>query len=154
MAENGIEYDCSIFPATHSFGGFPTYKTKIPAIIEIDGHRMKEFLMAPANILGRDIVYSGGGYFRIFPYWKIKSLTKESEYVMTYFHVKDFDKEQKRTYRSFEGESALSRYVKKYYGIETGFSKFQKFISDFDFISVEQADKIIDWDKQAVVKLL
>lgn len=153
LAENGIEYDCSIFPTTRSYGGFPSYKTKLPSVIEIDGITLKEFPMAPATILGREIVYSGGGYFRLFPYFKIKSLTKESEYTMTYFHLKDFDKDQKRTHGSFEGESAVVRYLKKYYGLGTCFEKFNRFVSDFDFVSVEEADKMIDWNKQPRIKM-
>jgi len=153
LAENGIEYDCSIFPSTRSFGGFPAYKTKLPSVIHINGISIKEFPIAPAKILGREIVFTGGGYFRLFPYWKIKSLMRDNDYMMTYFHIKDFDKDQLRSYRSFQGESALSRYVKKYYGLNTCFSKFCKLISEIDFTSVEQADKMIDWDKQSVVEL-
>lgn len=153
LAENGIKYDCSIFPASRSFGGFPSYKTKRPVVIEIGGQRIKEFPMCPVNIMGHEIVYSGGGYFRLFPYWKIKSLAEEAPYVMTYFHVKDFDKEQKRHYRSFEGESAWLRYIKSYMGVNKCFSKFCRFVMDFDFVSVEKADELIDWEKQSTIKL-
>ncbi len=153
LAESGIEYDCSIFPATRSYGGFPTYKTKEPAIVEICGHQIKEFPMAPASIFGHDIVYSGGGYFRLFPYWKIKALTHETDYLMTYFHIKDFDKHQKRTYSSFEGESAVSRYIKKYYGLKSAFPKFCQYVNDFDFVSVQEADQQINWENQPYIKL-
>ena len=153
LIENGIQYDCSIFPANRSFGGFPTYRTKEPAIIEIDGLRIKEFPMCPATIWGHDIVYSGGGYFRLFPYRKIKFLAAQSTYMMTYFHIKDFDYEQKRLFRSLEGESALSRYVKNYYGLRNSFNKFCQFISDFDFVNVEEANEQINWEKQPVIKL-
>ncbi|MDR1055991.1 MAG: polysaccharide deacetylase family protein [Prevotellaceae bacterium] len=148
LAENGIEYDCSIFPSTRSYGGFPSYKTKLPSVIHINGTLIKEFPVVTASILGREVAYSGGGYFRMFPYWKIRSLVQENEYVMTYFHIKDFDKDQIRTYRSFEGESAISRYFKKYYGLKGNFSKFCKVVNNFDFISVEQADKMINWAQQ------
>lgn len=153
LAECGIKYDCSIFPATRSYGGFPTYKIKEPAVVEIDGYLIKEFPMAPANILGYDIVYSGGGYFRLFPYWKIKSLTEKSGYVMTYFHIKDFDKHQKRVYTSLEGEPALIRYIKRYCGLSKSFFKFNHYISDFQFVSVEEADRLINWDNQPRVRL-
>ena len=153
LADNGIEYDCSIFPATRSYGGFPTYSTKEPAIIEIDGYQIKEFPMAPVTILGHEIVYSGGGYFRLFPYWKIKSLVEKSDYVMTYFHIKDFDKHQKRFYSSFESESALLRYVKNYCGLSGNFGKFSKFIFEFDFISLEQANALIDWRQLPIIRL-
>ncbi len=71
---------------------------------------------------------------------------------MTYFHVKDFDKEQKRKYVSFQGESAFIRYFKNYYGLNNNFSKFTQLISDFDFVSVKQAAEIIDWEKASIVK--
>lgn len=153
LAENGIKYDCSIFPANRSFGGFPGYKSQVPSVLALNNYTIKEFPIAPANIKGYDIVYSGGGYFRLFPYWKIKSLTNQSDYLMSYFHIKDFDKKQKRTYSSLENESALVRYIKKYYGLSGSFAKFIQFISDFDFVSVEEADKLINWEKQPQVKI-
>ena len=76
-----------------------------------------------------------------------------NDYVMTYFHLSDFDKEQPRKYESFHGESALSRYFKKYYGLNSSYSKFQKLISDFDFISLEQAEKQINWQEAPIVFL-
>ncbi len=153
LLENGIKYDCSIFPATRSYGGFPSYKTKVPSIIEVKGEMIKEFPIAPVQIFGHEIVYSGGGYFRLFPYIKIKSFVEQNDYVMTYFHIKDFDYAQKKTYRSFEGESALSRYIKKYYGLKNCFPKFCRLVSQFDFVSVEQADKLLDWNQQPCIKL-
>ena len=153
LAENGIKYDCSIFPSERSFGGFSGYKTKSPSIIHLNGISIKEFPIAPATILGREIVFSGGGYFRMFPYWKIKSLILKNDYVMTYFHIKDFDKDQTRTFRALEGESALLRYIKKYYGLNSCFSKFCKLISEVDFVSVVQADKMLDWSVQPQINL-
>ena len=153
LLENGIKYDCSIFPATRSYGGFPSYKTKVPSIIEVKGEMIKEFPIAPVQIFGHEIVYSGGGYFRLFPYMKIKSFVEQNDYVMTYFHIKDVDYAQKKTYRSFEGESALSRYIKKYYGLKNCFPKFCRLVSQFDFVSVEQADKLLDWNQQPYIKL-
>lgn len=109
--------------------------------------------MSPVTIMGRKFIYSGGGYFRLFPYWKIKSLAINNDYVMTYFHIKDFDKDQKRHYHSLEGESAAIRYMKNYYGLRTCFNKFCKFVSDFDFVSIETADKQINWNEQSTIKL-
>jgi len=153
LAEQGIKYDCSIFPSMRSIGGFPSYETKLPAIVEINGTTIKEFPIATAKLWRKEVVYSGGGYFRLFPYWKIKSLTMNSDYLMTYFHIKDFDKEQVKCYKSLENESALSRYIKNYYGLNDSFNKFYKFITDFNFLSVEQADNLIDWRKQPKVRL-
>ncbi len=147
LAENGITHDCSIFPSNRSFGGFPSFKYRSPAIINYNGVCIKEFPISTTNIMGKEIAYTGGGYFRLFPYWKLKSTIRKNDYVMTYFHIKDFDKEQIRRYRSFHGESAISRYIKSYYGLNNSFNKFIKLLNDFTFISVEQADALIDWNK-------
>lgn len=146
LSKYGIKYDCSIFPANRSFGGFPSFTETKPSVIDYKGIKIKEFPMSTTTILTKKIVYSGGGFFRLLPYSIIKSLVKRSDYVMTYFHVKDFDKNQKKIYNSFHGESAITRYFKKYYGLNNNFQKFVQFINDFEFISVEEANKKIDWN--------
>ena len=151
LIENGIENDCSIFPAKRDFGGYPTFNQKGPSLINYKGNFIKEFPISVSSIFGKEIVYSGGGYFRLFPYSFIKSIMNKSDYVMTYFHIKDFDKEQKRIYSSFNGASAPIRYFKDYYRLEGNYSKFQKLISDFNFINVAQAAKQVNWNKVPVV---
>jgi len=153
LAENGITQDCSIFPANRSFGGFPDFKQKQPSIIRYNEIEIKEFPMSTTTILGNEIAYSGGGYFRLFPYWKTKSIIKKSDYVMTYFHIKDFDKNQKREYRSVQEESGYQRYIKNHVGLKNNFSKFSKLLSDFNFLSVQQADKLINWDEAPKIYL-
>ena len=153
LAKNGITHDCSIFPANRSFGGFPELKQQTPFIIKYDGIQVKEFPMSTTKLFGKEIGYSGGGYFRLFPYWKINSIVQNSNYVMTYFHIKDFDKEQIRKYGNFQGESGVFRYFKDYYGLSSNFSKFNKLVSDFNFISVEQADEVINWGEVPIIQL-
>ena len=153
LAKNGITHDCSIFPANRSFGGFPSFGQNKPAIINYQGIQLKEFPMYTSKLFGREIVFSGGGYFRMFPYWKIKSMMKKSEYVMTYFHIKDFDCEQLKKFSSFNGESGISRYFKDYYGLNDNYDKFSKLITDFDFFSLKQADSIINWNESPIINL-
>ena len=33
LAENGIEYDCSVFPASRDLGGFPQFTSTIPSFV-------------------------------------------------------------------------------------------------------------------------
>ncbi|MDB3999938.1 polysaccharide deacetylase family protein [Schleiferiaceae bacterium] len=145
LANNGITHDCSIYSAKRSFGGFPELNYQEPFRVNYNGTRIKEFPMSTTKFFGRGIGYSGGGYFRLFPYWKIRSIVQKSNYVMTYFHLKDFDKEQIRQYSDFYGESALSRYFKDYYRLNSNYFKYTKLVSEFDFISVKQADRKISW---------
>lgn len=153
LIENGLEFDCSVFPTTRSFGGFPSYNTDIPAIIEINGMYIKEFPISLTEILGRKVAYSGGGYFRLFPYCWVRSIMQKSNYVMTYFHLKDFDKDQKRKILTLGEEHILVRYLKNYYGLSSCYENFIKLVNDFHFLSLEEADKLINWENTECIRL-
>ena len=64
---------------------------------------------------------------------------------MTYFHLRDFDVQQKRKINL--------RYFKNYYGINGAMGKFKRLLNDFEFINVENAARIIDWDTVPVVEI-
>ena len=149
LTELGFEYDCSLFPAAHDYGGFISYGKAEPAILNLpNGKQLKEFPINIQSVLGKNIVFSGGGFFRFFPYFLIHYLTKKSPYMMTYFHTRDFDPGQPMI------ESLpLMRKFKSYVGLSTAFTKFQKLLNDFEFVSVEDADKRIDWTKVRVIEL-
>ena len=141
----GIEYDCSIFPADRDFGGFPDILQDAPCIIEYNGIRIKELPIGVSKVLGKRIAYSGGGYFRLLPYFKIKKMILARDYNMTYFHLRDFDIEQSRKLNL--------RYFKNYYGINGSWNKFLKLLNDFEFVNIEAATKRIEWDNVPVVKI-
>ena len=101
-------------------------------------HGIKEF---PVSKYKGKIPYSGGGYFRLMPYCFIKSWMKNSDYVMTYFHPRDFDKEQPR----WEGLSAKDRFL-NYVGLNGAYNKWLKMMNDFKFVSVEEVDRLINWN--------
>jgi polysaccharide deacetylase family protein (PEP-CTERM system associated) len=146
LVSQGIEIDCSIFPAPGSHGGFPSYKAISPAIIQYDGVRLKEFPINYVSILGKSIVYSGGGYFRLFPYAWIKHWAQQTSYLMTYFHPRDFDAGQ-----PVIKDLPLIRKFKSYVGLPGAFCKLQKLLNDFDFIDIAEADKLIDWDHARII---
>ncbi len=137
LIEHGIEYDCSVFPASRAFGGFPGFTHQTPSLICYNGCSIKEFPIPTANVFGSQIAFSGGGYFRLLPYSIINRLTKENEYVMSYFHLRDFDSKQKRRFSM--------RYFQTYYGIDRALSKFRCYVADFNFVNVEMAERSIDW---------
>jgi len=149
----GIEFDSSIFPAKRSYGGIDAFASKGPCVLNYKGTSLKEFPISTARIAGRDIAYAGGGYFRMLPYPMIRHIMANNDYVMTYFHLMDFDKEQQRRFRSFEGENACARYFKNYYGLRGAFDKFTRFVDDFDFVSLEEAGPMIDWVKVPAIEM-
>lgn len=148
LCELGFKYDSSVFPAHHDYGGMPDYGNAEPAVITHNGLSIKEFPINIHKIRGKNLVFSGGGFFRLFPYWLIKKWGKHSDYMMTYFHPRDFDVDQPVV----QGLPALRRF-KSYVGLKTAFSKFQKLLSDFDFINIETADKNIDWSSARKIQL-
>ncbi len=143
LAELGFEYDCSLFPAEHDYGGFASYGEAGPAKLMLpNGFVIKEFPINIQTVLGKSLVFSGGGFFRLFPYWLIRFWTNRSPYVMTYFHPRDFDPGQPMI-----KSLPLMRKFKSYVGLKHAFTKFHHLLSDFDFIDLEQAAKLIDWGK-------
>ena len=79
-------------PAPHDYGGMPSYGMGVPKRIDLGfGGFIKEFPINIQAICGKYIVFSGGGFFRLFPYWLIDYWAKDCTYMMTYFHPRDFD---------------------------------------------------------------
>ena len=149
LAELGVEIDCSVFPATHAHGGMPQFPTAMPSIIEHNGIRIKELPVTLGKVFGKNLIYSGGGYFRLLPYNLIKKLTKENAtYNMAYIHPRDLDGEQP----VLKG-LPLTRRFKSYVGVKGAEAKLRRYLTDFDFTDIATANKQIDWSKVQVVKL-
>jgi polysaccharide deacetylase family protein (PEP-CTERM system associated) len=148
LSQNGIENDCSIFPTSRSFGGFPSFGEAKPTLIQYKNCQIKEFPISAGVIFGKQMVFGGGGYFRLFPYPLIKNLMQKMDYNITYLHMRDFDYEQPR----FKHLSAM-RYFKSYYGIKQAYGKFEKMLKDFRWMNVEQAAQRIDFNAIRHVEL-
>jgi hypothetical protein len=148
LVSQGIEIDCSIFPATRAHGGFPSYKAISPTIIQYDGVKLKEFPISYTTVFSKPFIYSGGGYFRLLPYPLIRHWAKQSSYMMTYFHPRDFDAKQPMiTGLSF------TRKFKSYVGLSGAYHKLQKLLSDFEFVDIATADTLIDWDNARTITI-
>lgn len=149
LTELGFEYDCSILPAAHDYGGFPDFGVAEPVLLTLNnGAIIKEFPINIQPVLGKQLVFSGGGFFRLFPYTLIKHWMRKSPYVMTYFHTRDFDPGQP-VIKSLP----IMRKFKSYVGLSTSFAKFQHLLSDFEFLNITEADKLIDWEKIRVIEM-
>lgn len=145
LSDSGVEYDCSIFPTSRRFGGYTSFPTQNPTLVKTNGKIIKEFPMTMKRILGKEIPYSGGGYFRIFPHSLINKFMNESDYSMTYLHIRDFDAKQKKIPKLM--------YFIDYYGIDTAFEKLGRLIENQKFISVQDANRMIDWSKIKTIEL-
>jgi polysaccharide deacetylase family protein (PEP-CTERM system associated) len=148
LIEEGIEVDCSIFPAKRAHGGFEQFGYAEPAYININGQRLKEFPINLFQIFGKNLIFSGGGYFRLVPYPVLKFFMNNSNYVMTYLHPRDFDAKQP----VIENLSLLRKF-KSYYGLAGALPKLEKLITDFDFVDVDEANLKIDWSQTKEISL-
>ena len=144
----GIEIDCSIFAAQRAHGGIHNYNINKPSIIRYNGISLKEFPINTYNFLGQRIVFSGGGYFRFFNYEIIKKMSNESQYIMSYFHPRDFDNNQPKL-----TNLGLLRNFKLYVGIDKCKSKLNRWLSDYKFSDINSANNKIDWSKLGVIDL-
>ena len=140
LYELGIEIDSSIFPAKRAHGGLPNYGTSEPSILKYNGVQLKEFPINTQTILGKTIIYSGGGYFRVIPYYLLKKWTIEDDYIMSYFHPRDLDPSQPMIQ-----SLSLHRKFKSYVGLKSAQSKLEKWLTDFEFLDIKNADNQIDW---------
>ena len=148
LAQYGIEVDCSVFPAPRAHGGFSSYNAPIPSLLDYQGFRLKELPINYHLFMGKIFVFSGGGYFRLMPYKLIKKWTNQAEYVMSYLHPRDFDPEQ-----PIIEDLSIVRKFKAYVGIKTAILKFEKWLTDFEFVDVSAAVESIEWENVPVIYL-
>ena len=148
LYEQGIEIDCSIFPAARAHGGFPSFNFQEPTLINYNGISLKELPINYQSLLGKPFIYSGGGYFRLIPYCILKKWSKESNYVMTYFHPRDFDANQPMI-----NDLSLIRKFKSYVGLKGSTQKLKTWLQEEQFINVSEADSLINWEQVPIVKL-
>ena len=152
----GIRRDASIFPAERSFGGFPQFQKKEPTLVFMNRYIIREFPISTTKVLGHEVAYSGGGYFRFFPLSFVRRTMSKSDYNMTYFHIGDLVPEasgvkSRAEYEEYYKErgtlkNRYMRYLKTNLGKKGAFDKFLKLIEAENFLSLEQADKLKNWN--------
>lgn len=163
LVENGIERDASVFPAARDFGGFSNFGHQTPVKIESGGEYIKEFPVCMTRLLGTDIAYSGGGYFRFFPLSFVENRMRKSDYNMCYFHIGDLTPEagkvsSREAYEAYFKEpgtlmARYKRYFKANIGKKGAMDKMFKLIESADFMNLQQADNLIEWQNTEIVKL-
>ena len=137
----GIENDCSVFPASRAHGGIPEYSAAYPSLINYENVTLKSLPINTSKILGKDIVYSGGGYFRLLPLWYLRRRFTSDNYIMTYFHPRDFDPEQPMV-----PGLGMARKFKSYVGLSRAYSKLEYLLKVHQFINVDMAVKVVNWE--------
>ncbi|WP_422081494.1 polysaccharide deacetylase family protein [Ulvibacterium sp.] len=148
LHELDIEIDSSVFPAVRAHGGMPSYGVEEPSILEYNGVQLKEFPINTHSFMSKNMIYSGGGYFRLIPYFMLQKWTANDNYVMSYIHPRDLDPDQ-----PVIKDLSISRKFKSYVGLKSARFKLEKWLTDFDFIDIGTANQIIEWNTVKKVKI-
>lgn len=156
LAECGIENDASVFPISRDFGGFSSFGSQLPTLISTKNHLIKEFPICTSKILGKQVAFSGGGYFRFFPYNFINKRLKTESYNICYFHIADLMPTSskvmtKEAYEYYFKEPGTwynrhKRFFKENVGKKTALVKLKKLIQNNNFSSIEETSNQINWD--------
>lgn len=163
LADCDIKNDASIFPTNRDFGGYNGFPQDTPCIISHEGAELKEFPISLMSMFGRKFAYSGGGYFRLMPYWLVNRTMKRRDYNICYFHLADLIPSHsklmtKQAYEVYFKEpgtlkNRLVRFVKSNSGRGDVFGKLQKLMSDNQFVNIQNADELIDWNQVKIIQL-
>lgn len=181
LADLGIKYDCSVFPAHHAHGGMARFGAPVPSLIKHGDVEMKEFPVTTKTILSKKIVFSGGGYFRLVPYRLLKSWSAKcangynNHMVPRIWHDKygnvvmgDDGIPVTRNVgyllsyihpRDLDGGQPmleglpLNRKFKSYVGVKGAAEKLRYYLKDFKFVDVKTAADNICWEKVPVVTI-
>lgn len=101
LAEEGFEYDSSVFPVRHDRYGIPA-APRFPYRFEFAaGGSLVEIPPMTMRLAGRNWPVAGGGYLRILPMWFTRWAAKqvrrrEGRPVLIYLHPWEVDSEQPR----------------------------------------------------------
>jgi len=131
LAEEGFQYDSSVFPVEHPSYGIPD-APRTPYFINTASGRILEFPMPTLTIGSMRAPIGGGAYLRLLPYrytrWAIRHLNeRESFPVCVYIHPWELDPQQPRM------GGSLSARVRHYFGLHGTEGKLRKLVRDVEF---------------------
>lgn len=95
MADEGIQYDSSVFPIVHDRYGMPR-ADRYPHTERLGERQLAEFPMSTIRLGGRNLPFVGGGYLRLLPMWYVRwgmrrVTTAEGRPSMVYVHPWEID---------------------------------------------------------------
>jgi polysaccharide deacetylase family protein (PEP-CTERM system associated) len=132
LAEEGFEYDSSIFPIHHDLYGIPdaprwVHRRRLPS-----GRAIWEVPPSTLRIGKVNVPVGGGGYLRLFPLWftrwAIKTIhQRDGHPVIVYFHPWELDPHQPRLKGSWK-----SRF-RHYNGLAKTEGRLQQILSHGSF---------------------
>lgn len=136
LCELGFEYDSSIYPVYHDRYGIPDARRDPHVLAAPNGGTLIELPLSFIQLFGARIPISGGGYFRLFPYWFTRNCIRsvnggEKLPVIFYLHPWEIDPEQPRV------ESSLLSRFRHYNNLDKCYSRLSSLLDDFEFTTAQ-----------------
>ena len=134
LIDLGFQYDSSIFPIRHDRYGIPDASDELGPVSAPSGRKLIEFPLAAASFGALKVPVSGGGYFRLLPYWitrlGLKRINRTGRPVAFYVHPWELDPAQPRV-----RVGTLSRW-RHYTNLHRVEARLQRLFTDFKFDSM------------------
>ncbi len=137
LEELGLQYDASVFPVKTFLYGIPDAPTVIHRPT-VNGRQLSlyEVPMSVTSLLGRNMGYSGGFYFRFFPAWLIRRAIRQANAAgkpaIVYLHPRELDPEEQRL--SLPCKEAFIHY----YHVAGNKEKLASLLRAFPFTSIAE----------------
>ena len=143
LAENGFQYDSSIFPVRHRRYGIADFDRRSMHYLLPNGLKITEVPLATLPVAGANVPVAGGGYVRVMPYWllrrAVRKLNAAGAPLVTYFHPYEFDDERLDILRVFRPAGAAAALRARFVNFEQNLrrpsmrSKLERLVRDFRF---------------------
>ena len=149
LADAGYKYDSSIFPIKHDYYGIPS-APRFPFIWNLNGDKpeillnheseaekqglrfLREFPVSTVKLFNYNFPCSGGGYFRLLPYFitrnSLRHINKEKEPFMFYLHPWELDPD----IPVIKKISPVSRF-RTYVNLSRTKPRFERLLREFSF---------------------
>ncbi len=132
LSDHGIECDSSVYP----LHGHPDYGIGTASRdIHSCGGSLVEFPLAWAEIFGRRVPFSGGGYFRLYPYRVSRSLLRHCNRAgrtfVFYIHPWEIDDKQPRV-----AGLPRSKKFRHYCNLDKTYSRLERLLEDFQLAPI------------------
>jgi polysaccharide deacetylase family protein (PEP-CTERM system associated) len=132
----GFQYDSSIFPIRHDLYGIPDAPLRPNWMGTPSGSTIVEFPMSTVDFLGVRMPVSGGGYFRLLPYWLSKAGLRKLNHQLNvpfvfYLHPWEIDPGQPVI------KVGLKSRFRHYTNLSVCEDRFRTLLRDFSFTTVK-----------------
>lgn len=132
LAEEGFNYDSSIFPVRHDLYGIPSHCRFFSVLDRKRSGSIAEIPLSTLRVFNVNVPVGGGGYLRIFPYalthFALRRLNRiEHQPGVVYFHPWEIDPDQPRIQCGWKSR------VRHYTNLNTMEAKVRKLLANFTF---------------------